>query len=436
MITTAQKKSGLVKSMISPNMAFAQVTPKQPQMAQAPTFTLPENYGFNELANYEGTQLKNFGQTAKNSIADLANTYSSDAAKRREALATSLTDSAQKTFELQNPKILEDLNSRGLATSPSAVNQAQTDALKEISLANAEKLNAFDTDVFNQIQALKGSGTSADLQAQQDALDAALNLRQGKLTQDQQNAQANQEQELAKNLADKANRNQLTSSLIGLGGTLGGSILASKLAGAGAGAATTGLAGAGTAAGLEGGAAAATGATGAAPAAGAGLGTLGGLAAIGGAGIGSALLSRAADKKVTEATGSSGAGKAAAILANPIGAQLNFAKDTLKKVFGGGSTGVNVGDQQRAMNDIFSQSNQLKQLAESGEITPEEYQAAQDELNKQAITLYHQTASKGGKAADNIRNNFSQFVNSGLITKSGADAYKSNYGSGFSSFNL
>lgn len=426
--------SGLVKSMLNPNQVFAQVAPKKPQVS--PTYTLPENYGFNDLANYEGTQLKNFGQTAKNSIADLTSSYSNDAAKRRESLATSLTDSAKKTFELQNPKILEDLNSRGLATSPSAVNQAQTDALKEISLANADKLNAFDTDVFNQIQTLKGSGTSADLQAQQDAIDAALNLRQGKLTQDQQNSQANQEQELAKNLADKANRNQLTNSLIGLGGNLGSSLLTSKLLGAGAGA--TGTAGAGTTAGL--GTAGASAATGAAGAGGAGAAAPAAFnpAVLGlpAAGIGAAILSRAADKKVTSATGSSGLGKAAGVLANPIGAQLNLGKDVLTKAFGAGKTGVNVGDQQRAMNDLFSQSSQLKQMADQGEISPDEYQAAQDELNKQAITLYHQTASKGGKAANNIRNNFTQFVSNGLISKSGADAYKSNYGTGFSSFDI
>jgi polyhydroxyalkanoate synthesis regulator phasin len=393
------------------NPAFSQPSGSNPTLAP-PTYTLPQNYGFNELANYESTLRGKFGDTA-----------SADILKTRDSLAQSLNDQGKQFFDQQNPAILEDLNSRGLLTSQSEVANKTARALKEIELNNQSYLRDFDTSALN-----------ARLQAQQDALDSGLDLRRGGLGQAGANAAADKEQALANSLADKNARNQLTGSLIGAGGSLLGAALPSLLAkGAGAGAARA-LAGGGTAAATGAGAggiplagAGGAGTAGAGTAAG-GIG-LGGAAGIAGAGVGAALLARAAEKKAGGGT----LGKVAGTIANPIGQQINEVKNIVSKAFGAGKTGVNVGNQQAQMNDLFSQANEVKGLMDSGQVDPEDAQAALDELNRQAITLYHQTAGQGSKAANNIRNNFNQFVTGGFLNQTGNDSYTSNFGNKFSS---
>jgi hypothetical protein len=74
--------------------------------------------------------------------------YQATAAGRRKALADSLASTGQQTFNLQNPSILEDLNRRGLMTSPSTVATYQADALKAIALENQNKLMNFDTTTY------------------------------------------------------------------------------------------------------------------------------------------------------------------------------------------------------------------------------------------------------------------------------------------------
>jgi hypothetical protein len=59
--------------------------------------------------------------------------------------------------------------------------------------------------------------------------------------------------------------------------------------------------------------------------------------AIPAAGIGAAMLSKKAENVVGEKAGST-AGKLAGVVANPIGAQINAAKDIVSKVFGGGKS--------------------------------------------------------------------------------------------------
>ncbi len=244
-IRNLQKKQGLTKSMLGQNPVFTgqnQVAPPQ-----TPQFSLPENYGFNDLAGYEEARRNAQGQNFQNQIGQLRTGiqgqydtalkgFQDTAAQRRSALSSSLAENARKNFQLQNPAILEDLNSRGLFSSPSTVANAQAQAMKELELANADKLTSFDTssqglqDQLQQqrLQALTGldtSGTSANLQAQQDALDSSLDLRRGQLESKMQESQAGREEALARDLAREQRKAGITNSLIGAGGGILGGLL-------------------------------------------------------------------------------------------------------------------------------------------------------------------------------------------------------------------
>lgn len=326
----------LTGAMTGTQPVFSAQQDSPQQQPQQPQFSLPQNYGLNDLAGYEEQRRQALGQLNQQDILGLADQYSSDAAKRRSALSTSLLDQGQQTFNLQNPKILEDLNSRGLATSPSAVNQSQTDALKEIALANGQQLNQFDNQTFNELNSLKGAGLSARMQGGQDALDAGLDLRRSELERQFQGSQADKEQAYAEQLAKQQQKNQLTNSLIGVGGQLGTTFLGAKMLGGGGSSLFSGVGG-GAGAGVGGASYAGAGApasslfpgglgsvgTGSTGAAGAGFTP--GIGSVGAAGIGAAILSRAAEKKVGAKAGTT-AGGIGGIVANPIGAQINFAK--------------------------------------------------------------------------------------------------------------
>lgn len=287
--------------------------------------SLPDNYGFNDLAKYEEARRKQLGQDFQGQIGKLRTgvegmydstlkNYQNTTAQRRAALSTTLSDTARKNFQLQNPFILEDLNSRGLFNSQTAVAQAQTQALKELELTNQDKLNTFDTSArgyedqlsqqrLRDLAELDGAGTSANIQSQQDALDAALDLRRGQLESSLQSSQSDREEALARDLAKQQSRNSLNGSLIGAGGSIFGGLLGS---GGGLGGL---LGGSGAGAGGAGGAAG-------------GIGLGGGLA-IGGAGLGAMALSKAAENKY---------GSIGGALANPIGYQLNKAKKVTSEV--------------------------------------------------------------------------------------------------------
>jgi hypothetical protein len=201
----------------------------QPLSAQytASTTGLPANYGFADLAGYEDKRRNDF-----------ANQIESELAQRRATLSNSLNQQGKSFFDLANPGILEDLNNRGLFRSPTAVNSAQADALKEIALSNQSYLNDFDTQA-----------TGAKLQAQQDALDSSTDLLRGDLESRLSQANSSQEEQLARDLAKVQGRNSLYGSLIGAGGSLGSSLLMSRLMGGGSlfggGAGAAGAGGAG-----------------------------------------------------------------------------------------------------------------------------------------------------------------------------------------------
>lgn len=349
---TLAKKYPSVYKALAGNNAFGQ--PAQPAPALTPT--LPANYGFNDLAPYEEARRNELGQKFKSEIGGLEgdinsqydtslNDYRTNTAQRRSTLASSLSDTGKQTFDLQNPSILEDLNSRGVFSSPTAVSQAQAQALKEIALANQNKLNDFDTtsrgyeDTLSSnrladLNELKQAGVSADIQSQQDALDSALDLRRGGLESKLQQDQAAKEEALARSLADKSGRNQLNNALIGVGGN----ILAGSLSKGGALSGLLGGGGGATGAGATGAAGAAyiPGAEGLGSAGGGtGLGVGGSLAATAGAGLlGYGVANRISPAtqqgdQASENVGAGIGGVAGALIGGPAGAGLGSAAGTL-----------------------------------------------------------------------------------------------------------
>lgn len=435
---------GIANSMLGNTPAF-----------QSPT-DLPNNYGFNDLAGYEekrrnalGGQFQNQINEARTGIESSYNNalkgYQDTTAKRRSDLASSLSSSGQQNFQLQNPKILEDLNSRGVFSSPTAVAQAQAQALKEIELANQDKLNAFDTqsrgyeDTLNsqklqELNQLGLAGTSANIQSQQDALDAGLDLRRGGLESQLQTANAAREEAMARDLAADSRKAGITNSLIGVGGSLLGSGLGkdgflsglfSKKAPETIGTTLAGTTAAGaipTAGGT-----AATAGAGAAGAGGAGAGIGGALLPVAGAagglaayeGIRKSLVGQGVNKDVAKGLG-----------AIPgVGIQVGLANKALSKAgFGAGKTGANIGNNQAQMNELFNGTKELKQALDSGQIDQQTHDAYAEQLANQALVLLNRTASIDSKAANNIRPNFNQFVTSGLIKKVGNDNYATTLG--------
>lgn len=433
-LTALKKKTdGLVYAMNGTNPAFNQT--------QSPVQSaLPQNYTFDDLAKYEQQARNAYGQTAS---ADILGT--------RDSLAKSLGEQGQQFFQQQNPALLEDLNSRGLLTSQSEVAKQEAQALKQINLQNQSYLRDFDT-----------SALSARLQAGQDALDTGSNLRSSGLEQANANAQSDKEQSLAEKLAAQQGRNQLNGALIGAGGSLLGAALPSLLAKKAGTTIATDVAGKALAGGLGSAGAGTLSATGQivpgigevasfTPAGGAasGLGTAAGVGAIGAAGIGSAIASRAAEKKVGEAAGTT-AGSAAAVLTNPIGAQINAAKklvtnpgQAIKSVssglgIGAGKTAsqqqaIDLGESQDAvvnpiLQNINSKKNvgtfnegqfdagikgydQLKAALNQGQITQEQFVNAAGSFLPQLFQYVQVMGGSGSAGASAVHNFAVQLTN-------------------------
>lgn len=320
----------------------------QAMLGQGP-FSLPQGYGFDDLANYEEARRQNLGVNAKDKIAklraDIQGTYDQSLGKyrdtsstRRASLSSSLGETAKKQFEMQNPYLLQDLNSRGLASSPTEVARAQGEIQKQLALESEGRLGEFDKSTRDyedsltanrmaDLNQLDMTGTSAELQANQDALDSALDLRRGSLESSLAERNSAEERALAESLAAENRKAGLTNSLIGAGGGLLGGLLA----GGGKGLLGGGGGGGGFLSSLPlfgggGGATASSsviggGAFPVAPgAASGGVGFLPAAALLGGGALGASLFSRAGEKK---------AGALGGIIGNPIGYQINHAKDII-----------------------------------------------------------------------------------------------------------
>ena len=189
----------------------------------AGTLSELERMAFDEESKRQALGLKQRGQI--NAFADEQQGRASDF---RRGLAESLTSRGRETFNLMNPSILEDLNSRGLFTSQTARDKSQSDALKEIELANQQQLMDFDTQSFNDISDIRGTGLSAFLGGDQSALDAALELRKAGIQRKFDEADAAKERSFAEMLARRQSRDQMISGLLsGLSG-LGTGFLAGR----------------------------------------------------------------------------------------------------------------------------------------------------------------------------------------------------------------
>lgn len=218
---------------------------------------LPQNFTFDDLAAYEEERrrslLPQFQERMKTLRSGLQSQYDKNienyrnlTGSRRSSLVASLADQSRKAFQMQNPYILEDLQSRGLASSPTTVAQAQAQALKELELQNQDELNRFDTESrgyqdalekqrlqdLNELQALESQG-AFDLE--QDAVNQALDIRRSELERSIQEADAAREEALARNLAKEQRRAGLTESLLGAGTNLLGIGLMTRGGGGGGG---------------------------------------------------------------------------------------------------------------------------------------------------------------------------------------------------------
>jgi hypothetical protein len=388
--------------------------PPPPTSAAAPSSnlpTLPDNYNFNDLAKYEEAARNAYGQNA-----------SADILKTRDSLATSLNDYGQKFFANENPAILEDLNARGLFSSPTAVNTEQAKALKEIALANENYLRDFDT-----------SALSARLQAQQDALDSAQNLRQSGLEANIQEGQAAREEALARDLAKQQSRNSLTNSLIGAGSNLGGSLLLAKSLGAkaastavpsfiGAGSGVgefggVGVTGVGTPASSlfpEGIGSVGTGVTGTTPTAGIGLGTAagvtagaaGGLAAY--EGIRKTLANQGVNKNLAKVLGS----------VPIIGAQVAGVNKVIHALGGGAGHTENGNAIAATAGSLQSQRSQLAQLQDAyknGQIDQQTYEAKSLPILSNYRNMVEHALTQGSTWASAIRPEWDALQSMGLV---------------------
>lgn len=216
-------------------------------------------------------ELKPFGLSEANAINMSADEYAKQAAAYRKALQQRLLDQGQEQFKQANPFILEDLNARGFATSPSETANTQARYLADIALKNDQTLVAFDTNAFNEESNLRQQAAMTPLELERMGIERDYALSD----------QARQEA-LARELANQQSKDSMTSGLLGLGGNLlQGAMFSNALGGGGAG-------GGSMLSGLFGGGGGAAG--GSSALAGGGMGTTGGVTGAAGLAPGSTLL--------------------------------------------------------------------------------------------------------------------------------------------------
>lgn len=201
---------------------LSKLTGKSPNAPTAPDGSIDFGY-LNALALEEEKRRQELGKKQRGQILDFSKEFETSAGDYRNRLAQRLAETGQKTFEQANPFILEDLNARGFATSPSETANAQSRALQEIALKNQDTLTGFDTNIFNELNDIKGTGLSALLGGDQSALDSALELRRAGIQRKFDIADQNQQDAMAQYLAKRQSRDNIIGGLFGLGGSvLGG----------------------------------------------------------------------------------------------------------------------------------------------------------------------------------------------------------------------
>lgn len=176
----------------------------------------------------EERRRQELGRKQRGQIEGFAEEFEQAAQNYRDNLAATLAGTVPSYFERMNPYILEDLNARGLFTSQTARDQSQAEAIKDIGLENQRQLTGFDRDTFNQINDIRGTALNAELGGDQAALDALLEMRRAGLQRSFDIADQVREQQFAEMLAKRQRRDQLVSSLLGLGGQLGAAYIGSR----------------------------------------------------------------------------------------------------------------------------------------------------------------------------------------------------------------
>lgn len=214
-------------------VAPAQLINKGLQGLKPPSIDEPkyDNGGvdqLNQLAAEEEAKRKALGLKQQTQINQFADEQQRAASMYRDKLAKSLADASQQTFQRANPALLEDLNSRGLFTSQTARDQEQGRLLSDLAREQNQQLSDFDTNVFSNINDIKGAGISALLGGDQSALDSALALRKAGIQRSFDQADIEAQNAFAKQLAKRQSYDNLLGSLLGTGGSIFGSYLGRK----------------------------------------------------------------------------------------------------------------------------------------------------------------------------------------------------------------
>jgi len=144
-----------------------------------------------------------------------------------------LTELANQQFRAQNPYIIEDAAARGYATSPTELANQQSRYLDELVRGNQ-----------SYVENLRQNALATGLQGNQDALEAAMELRRMGFQREYDVSDQARQEALANELARQESKSNLINSLIGAGGNILGAGVAGKVLGA-AGAGASGAAGTG-----------------------------------------------------------------------------------------------------------------------------------------------------------------------------------------------
>lgn len=211
----------VIKSITSPLANNLFKSPSRPN----PYDSSNDIGALNQLAAEEEAKRKALGLQQQGQINQFADQMAGDAANYRKILANNLANTSQQTFNQALPGLLEDLNSRGLFTSQTARDQETNRALQELSTQQNKVLSDYDTTQFGNIQDIRGSALSALLGGDQSALDSALALRKAGVQRSFDVADQNAQNDMSTYLAKKQSRDQLISSLIGAGGSLGAGMM-------------------------------------------------------------------------------------------------------------------------------------------------------------------------------------------------------------------
>lgn len=174
-----------------------------------------------KLAAQEEAKRKALGLQQQKQINDFATQMEGTVGDYRKTLASNLANTSQQTFNQAVPGLLEDLNARGLFTSQTARDQETNRALQELATQQNQILTDYDTTQFGNIQDIRSTALSALLGGDQSALDSALALRKAGIQRSFDVQDQNAQNALASSMAKRQSRDQLFSSLIGGGSSIG-----------------------------------------------------------------------------------------------------------------------------------------------------------------------------------------------------------------------